>query len=48
MADIVNFYQNDVVKYVKQPYVEECMNILKKYNFNGNLDSVINYARTKF
>lgn len=48
MADLSRFYKVQVQKYIRQKWVYDCLELLKKHNKNNSLDSIIQYAKQNF
>lgn len=48
MADASKFYSVHVQKLVRQKWVYDCLELLKKHNKNGSLDQAIQYAKSNF
>lgn len=45
MADSAKFYKHDVYNLVRNGWVFDCLEQLKKFNKNGSMQNVINYAK---
>lgn len=48
MADLSRLYKVRVQQYVRQRWVFDSLQLLKKHNKNKSLDGVIQYAKENF
>lgn len=48
MADLSKYYKIQVQNHIRQKWVYDCLELLKKYNKNNSLDNVISYAKQNF